>query len=201
MLISSEHKQRQKGFTIVELLIVVVVIAILAAITIIAFSGVTQRANNSKRISEAGSLIKLIKLYRAQYDVWPSTAATIFCAGDSSLGACNNVTTPPYANVTFEPLNTELRKVGTLPTISSAPVQISGAKMLGPVYQYRSSNTVDGVAGVKLIMILYWLEGQSQNCSAGAPIVTGTAGTYTTSTTGYTSNSGNGTLCRAILTD
>jgi len=37
----------QKGFTIVELLIVVVVIAILAAITIVSFNGIQNRAYDS----------------------------------------------------------------------------------------------------------------------------------------------------------
>lgn len=40
-------KQKQRGFTIVELLIVVVVIAILAAITIVAYSGIQNRTNDS----------------------------------------------------------------------------------------------------------------------------------------------------------
>lgn len=39
--------RRQKGFTIVELLIVVVVIAILAAITIVAYNGVTRAAKEA----------------------------------------------------------------------------------------------------------------------------------------------------------
>ena len=37
----------KNGFTIVELLIVIVVIGILAAITIVAFSGIQNRANNT----------------------------------------------------------------------------------------------------------------------------------------------------------
>ena len=40
-------KTKNQGFTIVELLIVVVVIAILAAITIISYAGITARANES----------------------------------------------------------------------------------------------------------------------------------------------------------
>lgn len=38
---------KQRGFTIVELLIVIVVIGILAAITIVAFNGVQNRANDA----------------------------------------------------------------------------------------------------------------------------------------------------------
>lgn len=38
---------KTRGFTIVELLIVIVVIGILAAIVIVAYQGVTNRANDS----------------------------------------------------------------------------------------------------------------------------------------------------------
>ena len=43
--------QSQVGFTIVELLIVVVVIAILAAITIVSYNGITQRAYTTSSLS------------------------------------------------------------------------------------------------------------------------------------------------------
>lgn len=48
-----EIKNTQIGFTIVELLIVVVVIAILAAITVISYNGISQQAKTSASLSTA----------------------------------------------------------------------------------------------------------------------------------------------------
>ncbi len=58
------HRQRE-GFTIVELLIVVVVIAILAAITIVSYNGITNRANGSAAASAAATLQKKAELFAA----------------------------------------------------------------------------------------------------------------------------------------
>lgn len=48
----------QRGFTIVELLIVVVVIAILAAISIASYNGITSSAKNSDRKSTTATFTK-----------------------------------------------------------------------------------------------------------------------------------------------
>ena len=65
---------KQKGFTIVELLIVIVVIAVLAAITIVAFNGVSERAANAKIMNDLKSMHKLIESYYAKYGTYPATA-------------------------------------------------------------------------------------------------------------------------------
>ncbi len=56
-------KISKSGFTIVELLIVIVVIAILAAISIVAYNGVQQRARDSKRTSDIGAIVKGASLW------------------------------------------------------------------------------------------------------------------------------------------
>lgn len=55
---------RRSGFTIVELLIVVVVIAILAAITIVAYNGIQNRAKASAAQSAASQVSKKIALWQ-----------------------------------------------------------------------------------------------------------------------------------------
>ena len=47
-----KNLKNKKGFTIVELVIVIAVIAILAAVLIPTFSGVIERANKSKALQE-----------------------------------------------------------------------------------------------------------------------------------------------------
>lgn len=51
------------GFTIVELLIVIVIIGILASLVMMTFSGVTARANNAQRIHFAKAHLNAIKLF------------------------------------------------------------------------------------------------------------------------------------------
>jgi general secretion pathway protein G len=48
--------KNEKGFTIVELLIVIVVIGILAAIVIVAYNGVQNKANTTKAQTNASAV-------------------------------------------------------------------------------------------------------------------------------------------------
>ena len=56
-------RHRASGFTIVELLIVVVVIGVLAAIVIVAYNGVTQRAQTSSLQSDIAAMDNAQKRY------------------------------------------------------------------------------------------------------------------------------------------
>jgi prepilin-type N-terminal cleavage/methylation domain-containing protein len=56
-------KKLQKGFTIVELLIVIVVIGILAALVLNTFSGVQRRARDTERQTDVNSLATQLEVY------------------------------------------------------------------------------------------------------------------------------------------
>ena len=70
----TKQKMRTTGFTIVELLIVIVVIGILAAITIVSFNGVQQKAREATIRSDLASIQKAMLLYRGELGVLPPGA-------------------------------------------------------------------------------------------------------------------------------
>jgi prepilin-type N-terminal cleavage/methylation domain-containing protein len=69
-------KFNQQGFTIVELLIVVVVIGILAAIVIVAYNGITTQATWTKIQSNLKSIDKSLAIYHAQNGSYPVSSST-----------------------------------------------------------------------------------------------------------------------------
>lgn len=67
-------KQKSKGFTIVELLIVIVVIAILATLVIVTFTGIQQRARDSKRQTDVNAIDSHLEAFYADNGYYPSLA-------------------------------------------------------------------------------------------------------------------------------
>lgn len=76
----------QKGFTIVELLIVIVVIGILAAITIVSYNGITARANTNTAKSNASTFANKAEVYQADSgaNTYPDAATDITGASAGS---------------------------------------------------------------------------------------------------------------------
>ena len=77
-------KSNNQGFTIVELLIVVVVIAILAAITIVSYNGITNRANASSAAALGATIQKKAELYASDDDGGGKYPQTLGALTDSS---------------------------------------------------------------------------------------------------------------------
>lgn len=65
-----ERIRRTSGFTIVELLIVVVVIAILATITIVSYNGISNQAHDTAVKSDLAALKKKVELYKAEHGTY-----------------------------------------------------------------------------------------------------------------------------------
>lgn len=64
--------RKQSGFTIVELLIVIVVIGILAGLVITTFNGIQQKGRDTERETDVKALHGQVEAYYAQKGYYPS---------------------------------------------------------------------------------------------------------------------------------
>ena len=62
----------RRGFTIVELLIVIVVLAILATISFLSYRGLAERAKNSNIEAAADAYVKVMQLYKSEHGGYPA---------------------------------------------------------------------------------------------------------------------------------
>jgi len=65
-------KTKQSGFTIVELLIVIVVIGILAGLVITTFNGIQQKARDTERETDIKAIHAQVEAFWAQKGYYPS---------------------------------------------------------------------------------------------------------------------------------
>jgi len=92
-MISLRSSTNSKGFTLVELLIVVIILAILAAIIVPQFSAATDDATQSAYDSNIANLRAAIDLYRQQHNAYPgakTSTGTCTPTGSSNVAALAN---------------------------------------------------------------------------------------------------------------
>lgn len=79
------QKKAQAGFTLIELMIVVAIIGILAAIALPAYQDYTKRSHVSEGLSLAGAAKMGVSEYYADKGEWPSSNANVGLAGATSI--------------------------------------------------------------------------------------------------------------------
>jgi prepilin-type N-terminal cleavage/methylation domain-containing protein len=116
------RSRSSKGFTIVELLIVIVVIAILAAITIAAFTGVQQKARVSAVSSALSQATKKLATYVVEANAYPTDLASVGISDTSGVNyqySYNNSANPVTYCVTATTGATSYKASSTAPTPSA----------------------------------------------------------------------------------
>ncbi len=114
---SARRHNTERGFTLVEILIVVAIIGILASVALIGLGPVQKRGRDSRRISDMRETQTAIELYYSKCGYYPGPAANPTCAPnwsavsgwdgltasikDSNLGV-SRVPVDPSANRLYE---------------------------------------------------------------------------------------------------
>lgn len=149
-------KDVSRGFTLVELLIVIVVIAILAAISIVAYNGIQQRARNTQTMQAVNSYVKAFKLYQADNGSLPTDTGCLGANypsnkcwdGPNGTWSVNSTLDSKLANY-----------ITTKPVVSTKSLQITGA----PDYRFGALYVTNNSTP----RIIYYLEGAGQVCISG----------------------------------
>lgn len=178
------------GFTIVELLVVIVVIGILAAISVVAYNGVQNRAAQTAIVSEANQWRKLFEAYKALNGNYPAPATgdlltsggpgssilNAYCLGtgfpqSGGTSYCHVVNSGSVWRVqesTGAYLLSQLSAVGVLPTNTKKYVY---GNTTGPILRYYNTSDVQiyttfpgGTSCTALGMLTAYGDSYRQDC-------------------------------------
>ena len=153
--------KNKQGFTIVELLIVIVVIAILAAISIVAYNGIQQRARNTTRVNDVVAIQKALELYRTDHGRYPrsdgANAPTVAANLPAGFAPAWGIDSYSYSVATNNSWLRDLRDSGVAQSVPIAPRNNNG-----DYYIYFSSTSLGSCTEpFYMLAVVGWEGGQS----------------------------------------
>lgn len=90
----NQHTEKDRGFTLVELLIVIVILGILAVVTVLAVGGITDEAKKNTCENEKATIETAVEAYFATNGSYPAAMADI-------VGTDKQIKTDPSARWTY----------------------------------------------------------------------------------------------------
>lgn len=197
--------RKRSGFTIVELLIVIVIIGILSTLVIVAYNGIQLRTKNTQRISAASQASKVINLLvqdkGANSILSQIPADTGVCFGKNliDVNADNRGDCSYNGASAFTSENTNINLLfegtGSYKNVQYSRVVFTGGTTIDAPIITNYASTIDGRSA--RLQLRYYLESEGQNC--GLKVLTSTGApsdrTYTNAGAANTSSAFAVTSC------
>jgi prepilin-type N-terminal cleavage/methylation domain-containing protein len=148
----------QHGFTIVELLITIVIVAILASLTVTAYSGMQQRGRDSQRVNDMNVIVKALEMYKIQAGTYPATGST------------NTISGWEVSSINPDQFLSSIKTTGITSTIPVDPTNNSTSSLSGFLYRYyrytAGTNGCDVARGDYYILVIGKAESASGQLSS-----------------------------------
>lgn len=171
---NEKRRTAYRGFTIVEVLIVVVVIAVLASITIVSYNGITTRAESAKTSDAVSAYLRTLVGYRAlnggNYPTVPDAVPFGYvCIGEPGT-RCGNLTDNTYAcfgvaDVYYDSsVATQMNTLVGSSQPSTQKAQCGGKEYGGAFYAKRAYQPSTGLTSARVV----WFLPGDQSCDTVA---------------------------------
>jgi type II secretory pathway pseudopilin PulG len=147
-MIFARTAKRNAAFTLVELMIIIIVMSVLAAITIVSYNGVMSRARNAQIIDGARQYYDAIQIYKLRNGVYPKTSGELngdyiamTCLGTGyPNGTCGTVTdVAVYEDATFNAAMASI--IANTPQTGDSTLPVGGESFIGVVYGIDMTNS------------------------------------------------------------
>lgn len=156
----SGGENKKGGFTLIELMVVISIIAFLSLIVLASLTATKANARNAKRLQLVKQYANALELYRIDNNKYPD-AATQYCLGEVGSNVC--IGGAYSGNST---LNSSLDKyIRGTPTITD-PILVGGSDFHGLTYLNCAQGSCLG-GSLNSTYQLYWLMEGASTCGNG----------------------------------
>lgn len=74
-------KNNNKGFTLVEMLVVIAIIGLLSSVVVVGLGGSRKKARDARRIADINSIRSALEVYYGKYEKYPTQTGTMASGG------------------------------------------------------------------------------------------------------------------------